>query len=361
MSSSRPQLISLLEALSSNREDLALDHFDAATVAWAIKTGLGPLLYRAVRQNARSLANSHWSSLTAADLTARIVIGEHFQAVREIADACRSSLPPLTLLKGISISEQCYPEPHLRLMRDVDLLVAKEALSTVMSALHQLGYRQLSSNAAPYDKHHHLEPFFHQEKQVWVEVHHGLFSAGRRASRAHIFSREDLTAQLRPSRFQGTEVYRLSLEMQLVYLATHWAQDFTRIGGLVALADTIYLLKHAGPGFSWEWILRAVNCSIPATYLYLLLSYLIRYDLVKIAPGVMRELSLSQRSFGRLSLRMIHRMIDDYFVKATGFGPLLSERSAGIIWKTLMLPGPTLPKLALIPVNLSLPQYCRIQ
>ncbi len=360
MSSSRPQLISLLEAISSNREDLALDDFDAVTIAWAIQSGLGPLLYRAVRRNARSLANSQRTSLMAADLTARIVIGEHFQAVREIANACQSSLPPLTLLKGISISEECYPEPHLRLMRDVDLLVAKESLSTVTSSLHQLGYRQLSNDAAHYDKHHHLEPFFHQEKQVWVEVHHGLFSAGRRASSASIFSCENLAAQLRPSRFQGVEVCRLSLELQLVYLASHWAQDFTRIGGLVALVDTIYLLNRAGAGFSWEWILRTVNRSIPATYLYLLLSYLLRYDLVKIVPGLMRELSLSQRSFSRLGLKTIHRMIDDYLVKATGFGPLLSERSVGIIWNTLMLPGPILPKFALIPVNLSLPRYCRI-
>jgi hypothetical protein len=57
----------------------------------------------------------------------------------------------------------------------------------------------------------------------------------------------------------------------------------------------------------------------------------------------------------------MHRMIDDYLVKATEFGPLLSERSVGSIWKTLMLPRPTLPKLVLIPVNLSLPQYCCIQ
>jgi hypothetical protein len=107
--------------------------------------------------------------------------------------------------------------------------------------------------------------------------------------------------------------------------------------------------------------LRAVNRSIPATYLYLLLSYLVGYDLVRIAPGVTRELSLIQRSFGSRSLKMIHRMIDDYLFKATNFGPLLSERSVSIIWNTLMLPGPTFPKLALIPLNLSLPQYCRIQ
>jgi hypothetical protein len=361
MSSSRPQLISLLEAISSSREDLALDDFDDVTVAWAIQSGLGPLLYRAVRRNVQSLASPSWGSLRAADLTARIVIGEHFQALREIADACRSSLPPLTLLKGISISEQCYPEAHLRLMRDIDLLVAKESLSAVTSALQQLGYRQLSNSGLRYDKHHHLEPFFHQEKHVWVEVHHALFSAERRASSASIFSAENLAAQLRPSRFQGADVRRLSLELQLVYLASHWAQDFTPIGGVVALTDTIYLLKHAGAAFSWEWILKAVSRSIPATYLYLLLSYLSHYGLVNIAPGIMRELSLSQRSFGRLSLKTTHRMIDDYLVKAPGFGLMFSERSVGIIWKTLMLPAPTFPKLVLIPINLSLPQDRRIQ
>jgi hypothetical protein len=82
--------------------------------------------------------------------------------------------------------------------------------------------------------------------------------------------------------------------------------NFSRIGGLVALVDTIYLLNRAGAGFSWEWILRTVNRSIPATYLYLLL----RYDLVKIVPGLMRELSFSQRSFGRLGLKLIRRMTD---------------------------------------------------
>jgi hypothetical protein len=361
MSSSRPQLISLLQAISSNREDLALDDFDPISIAWAIQSGLGPLLYRTVRQNPQSSANSRWSSLKSADLTARVVMGEHFQALREIADACRSNLAQLTLLKGISISEQCYPEPHLRLMRDVDLLVANDALANVTSALHQLGYRQLSKSRLRYEKHHHLEPFFHQEKHVWVEIHHALFSTERRAASASVFSRENLAAQSRPSRFQGIEVRRLSFELQLVYLASHWAQDFARVGGLVALVDTIYLLKQAGPDFSWEWLLRAVNGSIPATYLYLLLTYMVRYDLVKIAPGVMRELSLSQKSFDRLALKTIHRIIDDYLINATEFGPLLSERSVGIIWKTLMLPGPTLPKLVLIPINLSLPQYCRIQ
>jgi hypothetical protein len=361
ISSKRPQLISALEAVSSGRADLPLDEFDASAVAWAIQSGLGPLLYRAVYQNPQSSISSHWSSLKAADLTARIVMAEHFEAVGEIIDACGGSRPRLTLLKGISISEEYYPEPHLRLMRDVDLLVEKESLSMVKTALQQLGYRQRSEGTTHYGTHHHAEPFFHEEKQVWVEVHHALFSHHRRAASAWVFSPQNIAAQLRPSQFQGREIRRLSLELQLVYLAAHWAQDFARVGGLVALADTIYLLKYAGDELSWEWILSAVYRSVPATYLYLLLSYMERYDLVKIAPEIMRELSLSQRSFGNLGLKTIHNMIDHYFVTPTKFGPILSERTVAIVWKTLILPGPIVPKLMLIPLNLSLPQYCRIQ
>jgi hypothetical protein len=174
ISSKRPQLISALEAVSSGRADLPLDEFDASAVAWAIHSGLGPLLYRAVYQNPQSSISSHWSSLKAADLTARIVMAEHFEAVGEIIDACRRSVPSLTLLKGISISEECYREPHLRLMRDVDLLIEKESLSTVKTTLQQLGYRQRSEGTAHYRRHHHAEPFFHEEKQVWVEVHHAF-------------------------------------------------------------------------------------------------------------------------------------------------------------------------------------------
>ena len=93
MSSRRPQLILLLEAISSNREDLALDEFDAITVAGRSETASDRCCIAACAK-LQSLANSHWSSLKAADLTARIVIGERLQAVQEIGDACRSSLPP---------------------------------------------------------------------------------------------------------------------------------------------------------------------------------------------------------------------------------------------------------------------------
>ena len=321
----RPELVSLLEAISSERGDLSLGPFDAGTVAWAIQSGLGPLFYRAVKDNPNNSASPHWSALKAADLTARVVVGDHLEAMVEIVDACRGQLPPITLLKGISIAEECYPEPHLRLMRDLDFLVQKESLPRVTVVLEQLGYRQrFDESAGLYENHHHAAPFFHEEKNVWIEVHHGLFSPKRRASGARIFQPQALLAQSRPSQFQGREVRRLSLELQLVYLATHWAQDFQTVGGMVALVDAICLLKRAQGDLSWPWILNSVRGSIAASSLYLLLTYINRYRLAEIAPEILHELFVNQPSFGRLSLKAAHAITERYCVTGKPLGRLVA-------------------------------------
>jgi hypothetical protein len=358
--SRRPQLIALLDAISHGRRDLALDLFDAETVAWAVQTGMGPLFYRATKENPHNPASPQRDALKAADLTARLLAGNQLEAMEEIVDACAGRVPPLTLLKGISIAEQYYPEPHLRLMRDLDFLVDKESMAAVKSILEELGYRQ-SSDDSRYQGHHHAAPFFHEDKRVWIEVHHALFSPKKRAGKVGIFQRENLLKEVGASQFRGREVCRLSAQLQLVYLAAHWAQDFKRLGAIVALADAIYLLERAGDELSWEWILQSVHGSVAAAYLYLLLSYLDRNRLVTIAPGILRELFSSQPSFGRISLRAAHAMIDRYFLTGKVFGRLLSERNATVIWNTLSLPAPALPNLVLVPLNLSLPYHYRIQ
>ena len=103
----------------------------------------------------------------------------------EIIDASCGSVPQLTLLKGISIAEEFYPEFHLRPMRDIDLLVPVESLAPMATLLYGLGYRQTSDTPhKTYDSHHHAMPFFHDEKQVWVELHHRLISAKNHGSRS---------------------------------------------------------------------------------------------------------------------------------------------------------------------------------
>jgi Uncharacterised nucleotidyltransferase len=357
--SRRLQLIALLEAISHGRGDLPLDLFDAETVAWAVQTGMGPLFYRAIKENPENSASPQRQVLKAADLTARLLVGSQLEAMEEIVDACGGQVPPLTLLKGISVAEQYYPEPHLRLMRDLDFLVHRESLPLVKSILEKLGYRQRYDDSL-YEDHHHVAPFFHEDKQVWIEVHHALFSPKKRAGEVGLFQRENLFNQVGSSRFRGREVCRLSAQLQLVYLAAHWAQDFKRVGAVLALVDAIYLLQRAEDELSWEWILKSVHGSVAAAYLYLLLSYLDRNRLVSIAPEILQNLFLSQPSFGRISLGAAHAMIDHYFLAGNVFGRLLSERNVAVIWNTLSRPASALPNLVLVPVNLSLPYHYRI-
>jgi hypothetical protein len=291
-----------------------------------------------------------------------VVSGEHLEAMGEILDACRGEIYPITLLKGISIAEECYPESYLRLMRDLDFLVPKQSLAKITAVLEELGYEQRLGDAPPlyYETHHHAAPFFHEEKNVWVEVHRGLFSPNRRASAAGIFQPDTVRAQSRRSQFQGREVRRLTAELQLIYLAAHWAQDFQRMGGLVAVVDAIYLLKWAGNELCWQWIVDSVRGTIAASYLYLLLTYMDRYHLARIAPEVLHELLINQLSFGTVSIRAAHAIIDRYYVTGKPLGRF-SNKSVSMLWETLILPRRAAGRVVGVPLELFLARRSRIQ
>jgi len=354
MSSSRSprrlQLISLLEAISSGRTDLSLDHFSQRQIESAIQNGLGPLLFRAIQEGDNDSASAAWRSLKSADLTMRILTGNQLEAMGDILDACRGRVPSLVLLKGVSIGEEFYPEAHLRLMRDLDFLLPKEYVAAAEAILLEQGYKQSNKS---YTDHHNM-PLFHERKNVWVEVHSGLFSGIQRAAMDRVFNVGNVFAELRPSKFQGREVFRLSSELQLVYLACHWAQSFQPVGGAIALVDTIYLMKRSADALRWARILDWVDGCVAATYLYLLLSYLDRYRLVKVAPEVMDQLFRSRPSFGKFSLKAAHAIIDRYLVEGKDLGSVLNPRNVDIAWQMLTLPNRflrmlILRKLGLVP------------
>jgi hypothetical protein len=221
--------------------------------------------------------------------------------------------------------------------------VPEHCLPAVKAILQEKGYQQSGDG---YTEHHN-KPFFHEGKGVWVEVHHRLFSGIQRAATDRVFNIGNVLAELRPSKFQGREVFRLSPELQLVYVACHWAQVLKPVGGAIAMLDAIYLLKHAGDALRWSRILDWVDGCAAARYLYLLLSYLDCYRLVKIAPEVMQQLLQTLRSFGKLRLKAAHAIIDRYFIEGKDFGQVLNPRRLDIAWQLLTLPNPFLRKLIL--------------
>jgi len=78
-------------------------------IQWVTDAGLAPLLYRAARPGLDHIPAVRRNALLSADLTAQVRYGNLVDTANEIIDACRTIQVPVTLLKGISISEQYYP------------------------------------------------------------------------------------------------------------------------------------------------------------------------------------------------------------------------------------------------------------
>lgn len=335
-----PGLIPIVRAACLGHPPPAMSGLDERLVRWAIETGVGPLLARAVADDADTATSPLWPLVEGATLTARFLTGELIDAMTDILDACRGEVQPPVLLKGISLCEQHYPEPHLRPMRDIDVLMEEDAIPAVESSLRRLGYRQWSGRPRTfYDGHHHSSPFVHPHTGVWVDVHRALFASGGELGSDRTFSRANLQTQLRWSEFRGRPVRRLSDELQVVHLACHWARGLRAVGGMVAMAD-IACLSRSNPALDWARILEWTDASPAARYVCLLLTYLVKHRIVDIRPPIVERLTAMPTSPGPITLRIAHSLLDRYVVDAHDFGMLMSERSFNRLWRILILRRP---------------------
>jgi len=331
-------LIPLLDAARRDRTDLILSRFTAEQVRWAVTCGLGPWLHRCTANDPDATRSPLWPLVQGADLTARLLGAEQLDAMQEIAEVAARHAPPLTLLKGISLCEQIYPEPHLRPMGDIDILAEEATLPVLQALLVELGYCPQSDYPTEfYATHHHVMPMFHPRRRVWVEVHRGLLPSDSPAGSDRVFGAGLVASELQPSTFRGLRVNRLSDELQLVYLTSHWAFGFKRERSMVAMLDVARLIGGAAP--RWARILRWLEGSFSATYVCLLLTYLAERGLVDVEPGVIAEVRQRQRLLGRASLAALHLVLDRHVVQGRPFDRIVSERTFGILWEALLSPG----------------------
>jgi hypothetical protein len=314
-----------------------LSDFTHADIDWIIRTGFAPLVCFLSRTDARRFESPLWREIESANLSVRFLNEVQFETLRELLKRSQGLLPPITLLKGCSVASEFYPETHLRVMRDLDILVEAKDQPIVESLLFEMGFCQQSkNNAAYYLTHHHSMPFYHRLTGVWVEVHRGLFPEPDRLSSLPVFSRDNIAAESRLSRIEGIEVKRFTPELQIVYTASHWALgliDLKHRGGLFALLDTILILRGAQQDLRWKVIFDWVQNSVAATHLYLLLSYLQYKNIVCIDQDILQELFGQQKSFGITNLRIAHWLITRYLV--AGSVPMARGKLA-ILWENLL-------------------------
>lgn len=342
-------VIRLMQALAGNQALPSDIGADITAVDWIVTSGLAPLFWDRIREASHGLAAESVQRLKTADLTARLLSAATFEVLETILSAAAERGCPITLLKGVSIAQQCYPQPHWRPMRDIDLLVDENDQGELESLLRGLGFRQEGTLPPSFfAEHHHSMPFHHPEWHCWVEVHSALFRADSPQGRIRAFQPQALRAQ-RISIARGpTPLWRLSDELQLVYTAVHWGAKLTVVGGMIPIVDTLLLLKSSEGDLDWDRVLSMCADATAARYLALMLAYLQRHDLYTVPEFVWRGLASGRRSLGTSGLNMLLAIIDDYLAGGRPFGGFTSEAVINTRWHTLLGEEPARNKLPLL-------------
>jgi hypothetical protein len=104
-------------------------------------------------------------------------------SLRRVLEALAAANIPAMLLKGAALLETVCPDPALREMLDLDVLVPAGDLDAANAALAPLGYRpQLADGYEHVRANHHHDPALVTEQEiVAVELHHHIAMAEERA------------------------------------------------------------------------------------------------------------------------------------------------------------------------------------
>ncbi len=336
------------------------EYRDANQLQFVLDAGLGPLLDTAVRDGRVQVPPAWIDPLKSANLCAQVRHGNLVDCADEIIDLCNAMGVPVTLLKGISISDQHYPEAHTRSMGDLDILVPEHDRDGVEAALLRHGYRRSTLDMG--EGSCHGPPLRDERREVWVEVHSGLFPTSAALVRNHLFSPSQIAAQSVASTFRGRPVLRLTNEMQLVYIASYWIRDLTQNkphpSFLFPLFDAIYLLGASGEAVDWNGMLDWLDNEMAMASLYLLLAYICESRFDDSAAGILSRLASRQRIVGPADARTILRMLDAYLVHGKPLARRYSDWHATILLRTLetlLTPGTYVGKRLRLPWNCLFP------
>jgi Uncharacterised nucleotidyltransferase len=165
-------------------------------------------------------------------------------AVRPLTDA---GLEPV-VFKGPAVAAR-YPEPGLRPMEDIDLLLPRRDHQRALAALAAAGWRVVRPGGAD----HYDTVLLHDEvPSLSFELHYGLEGASQRVTALDL---ESLWERRQPIACAGTPAFGLPLADELVVLAAHAGKPhhgFARLAWIADLAMIVGDAAERGTPVDWE-------------------------------------------------------------------------------------------------------------
>jgi hypothetical protein len=211
--------------------------------------GLGPLLYLHLRAAGVHLPPTTKRELQGLYLRHRHANQVRMRVLREILVAYDTAGIQALVLKGAALSHLIYPEPGLRPMGDIDILVKKSEARRAQNLLAELGFNApLPPDERLPEKHMAVATLRTEGLLVSVEVHHDLFGA------RYPVSIEDVASL--PFALDGLSAYTLGHADMLWHLCQHMilrASVFNPTR-LIWVADIVTYAEHFVEEIDWEQI-----------------------------------------------------------------------------------------------------------
>lgn len=168
------------------------------------------------------------------------------ETLTRLTTALQTRGVPVIVLKGAHLAPVVYPQPSLRWMLDVDLLVHRADLARAAAILRAHGCRQIAesddeggSSAYPW----HL-PRFVQAHPPSVELHWRLAANDRPPP-------QELWQRAVPVRIAGVDTLGLGPEDLLLHLCVHACYAHRFVLGLRPICDIAETVRHFGATMAW--------------------------------------------------------------------------------------------------------------
>lgn len=137
-----------------------------------------PLVYWQVRSHGLTCAPAVRRIMASAYVRQKSLAEAQTRTLREVVTALTAAGIDSVVLKGGVLAHTIYPEPGLRPMDDLDILVPPDRIEAARSVLLDLGFRAPAA-ATRFDRLQHQLPIAQREVNghtVCVELHHTLFN-----------------------------------------------------------------------------------------------------------------------------------------------------------------------------------------
>lgn len=233
------------------------------TAAWTRATGaamverLGPALAEAVEVCGSQVPQNCWAALTASRLENTLEVEAQQRLLGELKSEFEDAGVEPAVFKGLAVSRH-YPAPDLRVLSDLDLLIAPGWFLEIDRRLRALGFRRWSEPGA--GSHRYAVMYTRSDRnarQVVIDVHPGWHEIALSPDGETLWIG---SRRVRPerARFAGSIWNVLPAAVDLYLVASHAVLHNPRT--LSVYLDTGLLLQALGPAaLERVWELARAN------------------------------------------------------------------------------------------------------